>query len=55
MTHREFREIHLRKFYPKASIIVRQLRHHNCVTVSLCRILFPLPTGLICHSHFKSD
>ena len=47
MAHREFREIHLRKFYPKASIIVRQLRQFNCVTVTQCHILFPIPAGFI--------
>ena len=47
MAYREFRKIHLRKFYPKASIIVRQLRQFNCVTVTQCHILFPIPAGFI--------
>ena len=47
MAHREFIEIRLRKFYPEASIIVRQLRHSNCVTVTQCHILSPVPAGFI--------
>ncbi len=47
MAHREFIEIRLRKFYPEASIIVRQLRQFNCVTVTQCHILFPIPAGFI--------
>jgi len=47
MAHREFIEIRLRKFYPETSIIVRQLRQFNCVTVTQCHILFPIPAGFI--------
>jgi len=47
MAHREFIEIRLRKFYPEASIIVRQLRQFNCVTVTQCHILFPISAGFI--------
>ena len=54
MAHREFIEIRLRKFYPEASIIVRQLRHSNCVIVTQCHILFPIPTGFLCNHRFEN-
>ncbi len=47
MAHREFIEIRLRKFCPEISIVVRQLRQFNCVTVTQCHILFPIPAGFI--------
>ncbi len=47
MAHRDFKEIRLQEFCPEISIVVRQLRQFNCVTVTQCHILFPIPAGFI--------